>query len=217
MSFIEKILLYILFSVFFIINSSSKAIAFEGHITFVQSTSYDTLWLRYSIKGDKIKINKYDRDNNLLQCLLVDISEEQVTAVDYKQKLYRPLDLEQEDLSEEKKKYTIIQTNNFREVNGIKCYQWRVRHRESNSEVAYWVTRRNFDFFHDLIKLLERSNKIYHFFSQIPANDGFFPMLAVERSLLRRERQRIAVSEIKYESVQDDLFKIPEDCRLVSR
>lgn len=217
MSFSEKILLYLLVLFVFVISNVSNTYAFEGHITFVQSTGYDTLWLKYSIKGDKIKISKYDRDNNLIQCLLVDISEEQVTAIDYQQKLYRPLDLEQADQTKKEKKYTILQTDNFREVNGVKCYQWRVRNRESNSEIAYWVTRTNFDFFHDLIRLLERSNKIYHFFSQIPANDGYFPMLAVERSLLRRERQRIAVTEIKHESLQDELFEIPKDCSLVKR
>ncbi|MCH7657168.1 MAG: hypothetical protein IIB05_02460 [Bacteroidetes bacterium] len=36
-----------------------------------------------------------------------------------------------------------------------KCYQWRVRNKEKNTEVAYWVFNDDFNFFNDLFKIPE--------------------------------------------------------------
>ena len=188
---------------------------FEGLIKFRQYTSYDTTLLRYSIRNNKIRINKYDNGGRLIECLLVDTEKEKVTALNPRRKLYRPLEPEEIKKTDKGDNYDVIRRGNHKKINGVKCYQWRVRSRKSNTEIAYWVTEKKFEFFHDLISLLERTNKIYDFFSEIPGKNGMFPLLSVERTLLRKERQRIAVAEITRKSMNENLFEIPDDYRMV--
>ena len=192
-----------------------KAEPFEGFIKFRQYTTYDTTLLRYSIRNNKIRINKYDNEGHQIECLLVDTENEKVVALKPQKKLYRPLEPEEIKSPDETEKYDIIRRGNHKEINGVTCYQWRVRSRKSNTEIAYWVAEKKFDFFHDLIDLLERTNKIYDFFAEIPGKKGMFPLLSVERTLLRKERQRLSVAEITRKSMDHSLFEIPDDYRMV--
>jgi len=215
MSFYIKEKFFLLVIIFLLCSAVLKAEPFEGLIKFRQYTSYDTTLLRYSIRNNKIRINKYNNEGRLLECLLVDTEKEKVTALNPERKLYRPLEPEEIKTTDKAGNYDVIRRGNHKKINGVKCYQWRVRSRENNTEIAYWVARKRFDFFHDLIELLERTNKIYEFFSEIPGKKGIFPLLSVERTLLRKERQRIAVAEITHKSMDESLFEIPDDYRMV--
>lgn len=198
-----------------LISPVLKSESFEGLIKFRHYTSYDTTLLKYSIQNKKIRINKYDNEGHLIECLLVDIEKDEVTALNPQRKLYRPLEPENKDHINEGENYDIIRSGNHKVINGVKCYQWRVRNQKSNTEIAYWVTEKKFDFFHDLIDLLERTNKIYDFFAEIPGKKGMFPLLSVERTLLRKERQRLTVAEITRKSMDESLFEIPDDYLMV--
>jgi len=213
----SHIIYYCLGILFIFIGTTLKAEHFEGFIKFHQYKANDTLILTYSIKGQKIRINKHDKDGITIQCLLVNIEKDKVTALHPQRNLYRPLNLnhKKEQRAEEKEDYKIIRHGNYKNINGVKCYQWRVRNRKNNSEIAYWVTKNNFDFFTEVFDLLKSTNRIYHFFTEIPGNEGFFPMLSVERTLLRNERQRIAVVKIKQKPMHDQLFHIPDNYRMI--
>ncbi len=199
--------------VLLLIAIASVANHFEGQITFVRKSFYDTTYLQYYIKQDRIRIDKYEEKGGpLIQTLLVDLEKETVTAVNPEKKLYRPLNISSGG-SGKKSHFEVIKTNNFRRIKGIKCYQWRVRNEKLNSEIAYWVTKKRFGFFDDLFDLLKRTERTYHFFSQIPGNEGYFPMLAVERTLLRDERERLEVKNINRNKLSESLFIIPDNYR----
>jgi len=215
MSFSIKKRIFLLLTGFLLSSTFLKAELFEGIIKFHQYTSYDTTLLRYSIRNNKIRINKYDNQRRLIECLLVDKEKEKVTALNPRKKLYRPLEPKKIKKTDKTENYKVIRRGNHKKINGVKCYQWRVRSRKNNTEIAYWVAVKKFDFFHDLIDLLERTNKIYDFFSEIPDNKGMFPLLSVERTLLRKERKRLTVAEITRKSMDESLFKIPEDYRMI--
>jgi hypothetical protein len=208
---------FVLLTFVFLLMTGLKLSAFEGVIHFQRYTTYDTNLLKYSIQNNKVRINKYDKGGQMIECLLVDVEKEKVFAIDPQRELYRPLQLSKEREKQEDEKYKIIRRGNHKKINGVTCYQWRVRSREAKSEIAYWVTEKKFEFFHKLIGLLERSNKIYHFFAEIPGNKHMFPLLAVERTLLRDERQRLAVTEIIRKPMDEQLFTIPDSYRMVSR
>ena len=70
----------------------------------------------------------------------------------------------------------------------IKCYQWSVKCKEKNTEISYWVTQNNFDFLEKMVKILNQTERSWEFFTHIPQNQGFFPMLSVERNLVRDEK-----------------------------
>ena len=215
MLFYIKKRFYLLLTSLLLLSPVLRAESFEGLIKFRQYTSYDTTLLKYFIRNNKIRINKYNNDGQLIECLLVDTEKEKVTALNPQKKLYRPLELENKDHTEEDENYVIIRRGNHKKINGVKCYQWRVRNRKSNTEIAYWVAAKKFDFFHDLIGLLQKTNKIYDFFSEIPGKNGMFPFLSVERTLLRKERQRLTVAEITGKSMEESLFEIPDDYRMI--
>jgi len=203
--------LFLLFLLTF--SCSLTGQSFEGSITFVKKSFYDTTFHHYFVKNDHIRIDKYDRQGGkLIETLLVDLREESVTAVNPQKKLYRPLSIV-EDKRIPKEDFKVIKTKNFRRINGTKCYQWRVRNKKLNSEIAYWVAPTRFDFYSDLLKLLKRTERTYRFFVQIPNNDDYFPMLSVERTLLRDERERLEVKKIQQDKLSDALFRIPEDYR----
>lgn len=100
-------------------------------------------------------------------------------------------------------------------INNYRCYQWRVKNIDRNSEVAYWVLQNNFYFFDNLVKLLNQTDKIYEYFEKIPETQGFFPLLCVERTLLRREKFRISVVDINPQKIDKSNFNIPSDFKLI--
>jgi hypothetical protein len=189
----------------------ANASNFEGSITFVKKSYYDTTYLHYYIKNERIRIDQYNRKGGqLIETLMVDLREKSLIAVNPGKKLYRPLSIRPDEHPADKD-FEVIKTRNFRMINGRKCYQWRVRNRRLNSEIAYWVTHMDYRFFDDLLMLLRRTERAYRFFVQIPGNDGYFPMLMVERTLLRDERERVVVDKINRERLNDSLFQIPDD------
>lgn len=183
---------------------------FEGTITFIRKSYYDTTELHYYIKDARIRIDKYTPEGELLQTMLVDIEKKEVMAVDAGRKLYRSLHINPQRKTPDSA-YEVIKTQNCREINGVQCCQWRVKNRKINSEITYWVTEKNFAFYSELLKLLRQTERNYQFFAQIPGNEGFFPMLSVERTLLRNERERFVVHEIRTKKLNDSLFYIPDD------
>jgi hypothetical protein len=187
---------------------------FEGRIELVQETHYEKSYFTYFIKNDNVRIDEFDSDHLLIQSLIIKINDEQVYILCPSKKLYTQL-----TFSDSKKmtsdNFKIIKTENSRIVNGFDCYQWRVKNIERNTEAAYWVSQNNFYFFEDLIKLLNRTDKTFEFFEIIPDSQGFFPMLSVERTLLRKEKLRTYVVAINNEILDESNFIIPPEYKPV--
>ena len=183
---------------------------FEGSITFIRKSYYDTTELRYLIKNNMIRVDEYDSDSQRIKSLLVNLEEDRVLAIDPQRKRYRPLHVKSAGRLPDSS-FQIVKTGNFKVINGKKCFQWRVKNRKMNSEIAYWVTNTKFEFFHELINLLKRTERNYLFFEKIPSHKGYFPMLTIERTLVRDERERIVVDKIRQQKLQEDLFRIPDD------
>ena len=189
--------------------------AFEGSIEVICSSLYDTSYFTYYVKNQNVRINKFNDNNILVQSMIIDLDKDEIFVLSPEKKLYRQLEINKE-LSEEQEGFVILKTENSRTVNGYECYQWRVKNKERNMEVAYWVWQNNFYFFQELVHLLNRTDQTYEFFDKIPETQGFFPLLTVERTLLRREKSRVSVVNISSKKVDDSLFKIPVDFELIS-
>ncbi|MBU8892708.1 MAG: DUF4412 domain-containing protein [Bacteroidales bacterium] len=188
--------------------------SFEGSIEIVHSSFYDISYFTYIIKDSNVRIDKFDNNNDLIQSMLIDLDKDQIFVLSHEKKLYTLLEPNTE-VSDQEGNFFILKTENSREVNGYECYQWRVKNIDRNTEVAYWVWQNNFYFFEELVHLLHRTDKTYEFFEKIPETQGFFPMLAVERTLLRKEKSRVCVLNINKKSVNESVFKIPSDFDIV--
>ena len=209
-------MLSILISFMLIFTSSTEDLSsFEGSIEMVQKSFYETSYFTYFVKNNKVRIDKFDRNHDITQSIIVNVKEKQVYILSPEEKLYVKLNLGQ-NLSDIENKYTILKTGNSRLVNGYKCYQWRVKNIEKNTEVAYWVWQNNFYLFSDLVKLLIKADNTYRFFNEIPETYGFFPMLSVERTLLRREKLRTSVVNINPQKLDVNRFNIPQDFEIMN-
>jgi hypothetical protein len=96
-------------------------------------------------------------------------------------------------------------------LSGRCCCQIRVKSVSRNSEVTYWVAPNDFAFFQSMNRILRSINTNINVFSSFPNTSGVFPMLIVERTLFRKEKAKVSVTDIKETILSENLFRIPHD------
>ncbi|MGC8803030.1 MAG: DUF4412 domain-containing protein [Bacteroidales bacterium] len=190
--------------------SQSWANSFEGSITWVKQSLYDTTFYTYYISGDRIRIDEKDSRNEVRRVYLVNIAKEDVYIIDPSRKMYTKLK-KMLSAPKESKHFVVKKTDNFKIIKGVKCYQWRVKNVHLNSEITYWVAQKNFDFFDKMVKVLNQTDKSWEFFNSIPQSSGYFPMLYEERTLLRDKKMKTFVLEIEQHRIDSSVFNIPKD------
>jgi hypothetical protein len=204
---------YFLFVILVALPFICKAGGFEGSILMVKESCYDTAFYNYYVSDGKIRVEKFNSKKLLQNVYIINTTNEEIYIVDPAKKLYAKLKKRSPETNNEAQ-YTILKTSNFKLINGVKCFQWRVKSREKNTEISYWVTQNNFDFFEKMVKVINQTDLNWDFFNQIPQTQGFFPMLSVERNLVRDEKNRTSVLQINWRSIDSALFRIPSDYKL---
>jgi len=198
--------------------SYSQPNTFEGEIVFVRETLTDTSYFSYKIKGDKVRIDELDSEMNTKNYMIINLDNPKIYAVNPTRKLYTNLPIQPWNHDNDPQSdYQVIKTDNYKYLNGYKCNQWRVRNKTANTEIAYWVADNQFLFFQKLLRLLNRSEKSSEFYLRIPETNGFFPMLSVERSILREKKSRLEVININKKSMDEALFEIPKDFKVFQK
>jgi hypothetical protein len=196
----------------------SQTNTFEGEIVFVRETLTDTSYFSYKIKGDRVRIDELDNEMRTKNYMIVNLDKPKIYAVNPTRKLYTSLPIQPWNHDNDPQSdYQVIKTDNYKYLNGYKCNQWRVRNKAENTEIAYWVADNQFVFFQKLLKLLNRSEKSSEFYLRIPETEGFFPMLAVERSMLREKKSKLEVININQKSMDEALFEIPKDFKVFQK
>lgn len=196
-------------------SNTLSANSFEGSINFFQKTPNDTFYYTYYIKDKNVRVDIHENCGNCKEAdsyLLFNLEKKTILALNPERKLYLQLPLRPYKKSEDKS-YQIIKTNNKKLINGYTCYQWRVKNASQNTEITYWVTNDNFTFFEEFLTLWNRSEKHAYFYLQIPESIGYFPMESVERTLLRDEKMKLSVINLKKGKLDNSLFEIPKDYR----
>ncbi len=204
----------ILFGLLVFLPSFSFSLSFEGNISFIRESVYDTTYIVIMVKGELVRVDEFDQNRKLLSSQLVNLTNEQVVALSHEKKLYTHIPVAPHKNSSTQP-LNINKTGNYKEINGYVCYQWRVKDVKRNTEVAYWVAQERFGFFETLLKLLNRTEHSLRIFSSIPENEGYFPLLTEERTLLRKDKLRIAVVDISEKNLNHSLFEIPQGYKSV--
>lgn len=202
----------IFFSLFillpFMTQASPNVKKFEGSIKLKKETIYDTSYVTIQVKGNQVRLDEYDCKKKLVSIYIINLETEKVLALSPKNKLFyelRPTKIMQASNSDT----TIIKTDNHMQFDGQSCCQMRVKCISSDTEVAYWVTENNFDFFTTMNKILRKYKPNIDIFSYFPDINGVFPLLTVERTLLRKEKMKIQVTGINESLLSETLFRIP--------
>lgn len=184
---------------------------FEGKITMVKETCFDTLYYTYFISKNNVRIEESNARKTITGIYLVNMEKEEVFFIHPSKSIYTKL--RKQVSAETNGNFEIRKTENYKLVNGVKCFQWRVRNKTKNTEFAYWVTQNDFEFFDKMVSVLNQHTLRWEFFNQIPNTKGFFPMLSEERTLVRDQKMRTAVLQIKRKTLDDTIFNIPSAYR----
>ncbi len=202
-----------LLTVVFFVISSNCLFAFEGNVQLTKQSYYDTTYFIFYIKEAKVRVDEFNVSGQLIKTLLIDLTTENIVALSPSLKLFTDIKRKENPVFN-KQKVEIIKTDNFKIIDGKKCFQWRVRNRDLDCEITYWVTPSEFSVIQKLYYILnatENYSLISSFFMNIPDKEGYIPLVAVERNLVREERQTMQITSINERKVSSRLFEIPHD------
>jgi len=189
--------------------------SFEGLIRFHQIINEDTLLYTYFIKDRMVRMDIHENNNPNIPSdsyMLFYLDQKLIYAFKPSRKVYKNV-VANPYISTNDENFRIIKSANSKRIHGYNCYQWRVRNKNQNTEVSYWVANDQFDFFEDFLKLWNRSEKHASYFLKIPDTKGFFPLLSEERTTLREEKMTLKVVDIQRKTLDNSFFEIPKDYR----
>ncbi|MDD4385489.1 MAG: DUF4412 domain-containing protein [Bacteroidales bacterium] len=204
-------LIIILLSLFSAVYGST----FKGNINFVRETVFDTIHINIYVRDAMVRIDERDTKNRIVSSHIVNLDKEEVYALSYSKQQY--VKILANNRSNDNEYISVKKTQNTKEINGHKCYQWRVRDEGMNTEVAYWMYDGEFEFFAKLFNLLRRTEYSLAIFSAIPDVEGFIPMLTEERTLLRKDKLKIRIVSIEHNNPSATLFGIPDHFKSTRR
>lgn len=188
---------------------------FEGSFQIIKTSHYDTSYIFYYVKENRIRIEEHSKDAQILNSFIVDLDKDLVYAIDPSNKQFKQIIIKPY-ISTNDKNIEIIKSENFKYINGYKCIQWRVKNNSRNTEIAYWVAKDDFSFFSRMLELINRSDKTSVYFLHIPDNQGYMPMMAVERTILRKEKSRFEIKYINREVLNTNLFTVPGNYKQIN-
>jgi len=183
---------------------------FEGSINLKKETVYDTSFVTIQVKGNLVRLDEFDCKKNLVSIFIINLENEKVLALSPKRKLFFELKPSSENPSTHEDT-TVIKTENRMVLDGYSCSQVRVKSISRDSETAFWVVKNNFVFFQSMNKILRNIKSDLNIFAYFPDTTGIFPMLTVERTLLRKEKMKVLVTGIKEVVLSENLFKVPRE------
>ncbi len=140
--------------------------------------------------------DQYSGKNGLEISYLFDLRSGKVFALSGREKVYKEIYLHDQS-KRGKTDVTIIKSQNSMLINGTTCYQWRVKNRQSMTEVTYWVAQSGFDFMEPLQRLIGQLQTPFNLFTLCPDIKYFFPLMVVDRTIFRKFRCSLRVVDIK--------------------
>jgi hypothetical protein len=211
---IKKVLSCIFLSLCIIIQL--HAAEFEGNMTIVKQTLYDTTIFKFSVQNQFVRIDQFSSKKVIIQTLIIDLNTEKITALSPTLKLYTNIQ-KQKNFTKNSSEIKVIPSEEYKIINGYKCFLWRVRNESRNSETSYWVYNSGYSFFQKTINLLNRTSDYSNLFENYSSieNYGMIPVLSIERTLLREEKSKILLNDIKHQKVNPAIFKIPNNYKFL--
>lgn len=196
-----------LFISFFVFTLTTQA-QFEGVIHF-NKVKTETTKYTFTIKGSKIRVDDYGKDGTLMGIELIDTEKGTVTALSPERKLY----YDATTAAPAAVKPEVIKTNNKKKIAGYECTEWIAKLPLEDTEISYWVTDKSagFVFFDDMLKTLNRKDKIAKYFMAIPGNEDVFPIEGTEKAMDGTMRTKLVATKVEAKKVDDSLFTIPSE------
>ena len=202
---------YLLCVMFFYTVIALSQEHFEGEVSYVKTSFSDTLYYVYTIKDDCVRIDEYDKYKRAMKAYIVNLEDKSVMVINPNKQVYTRL--ESFPVTD---KYTqnmqVLHTGHYKYIKGYKCSQWRVKNIEENTEITYWVTGDNFNFYTPMSQVAMTLEEHFLFFKALPQSKmrGVLPMLIENKTLLRAPKSTFSVTEIKSHPVDSSVFNISQ-------
>lgn len=205
---IFSILLILKFSsvILFAQNSNN----FEGIIKLVETSNTDTITFVFMFKNNKVRINELNTKNQIDKFAIININTSEVYYFKPDKKIYTKISSYRLNKTLDTN-IIILKTGNYKYILNEKCYQWRLKIPNLNTEINYWVTTKKYPQFYTAMLMLNSRELKGKYFVEIEGSENVFPMLAVERSLLRKWKSQQKVTEIKETPIDNQQFEIPKN------
>ncbi len=210
MNMLKRLLFIVLLVIVsYSVDAFSNVEKFEGSIKLKKETVYDTTYVLIQVRGEQVRLDELDSKKNIINIYIINLESGKVLALSPKRKLFFELSPSRSIQMPNNDEAATINKENKITLDGKSCCQMRVKSTAHNTEVAYWVTEKDFDFFMAMNKILRKVKPDVDLFAYFPDVKGLFPMLVVERTLLRKEKMKVLVTAIDEMRLNENIFTIP--------
>ena len=194
-----------------------SAQGFEGSIYFTKSNMLDVTQYAYHVKGNMVRIDEMvEGSDELVAALLVNLETEEMIALSHERKLYmvRPSRTAEVSILETE----IINGQLQRSIHGQNCSQVRVKNKDADREVMYWITTgEDYSFFPKLLSILKRKDNFSTYYLSMDDLGNKLPLMAAENTLLRDKKGFLQVDKLEVKELSESLFEIPDGFEKVER
>lgn len=170
----------------------------------------------YHVKDNMVRIDEMvEGSDEKVATLLVDLESGDMFALSHERNLWmkRPnKDGESKAVGVEVKEGSLK-----RSIHGKNCSQYRVKSKNADREIMYWVTEGDYAFFPKLLDILKRKDNFSTYYLNIDGLDGKLPVMAEENTLLREKKGFLQVDKIEEKELAAVLFDIPEGYEKMER
>ena len=181
---------------------------FEGTIDFIQSNGIDTSHYKYYVKGNNVKVDNYDaRTKNIEGSFLIDLGTKKLTVLSPVRKIY--FDQDPSAPAKPGGKPEVAKTGKVKKIDGYTCKEYVVVDAGEGLKINFWMAYGHFDFFDDMLRILNRKDKFSEYYLEIPDTKGMFPLLAIEEDLAGNKKGEMKALKITKTSVGPDTFMVP--------
>ncbi|MBL4653244.1 MAG: DUF4412 domain-containing protein [Flavobacteriales bacterium] len=197
-----------------ILSVSSAFAQFQGVIEF-EKIKTETTKYSYSVKGNMVRIEETGADGVIKGIMIVDLDKKTVIALSPDRKLY--MDATNKRVSPVIEP-EVTKTKNKKTINGFECTEWIVKYNAESTQISYWVSPdTGFDFFNNLIAVLNRKDNLSKYFITIPDYKTVFPVNAIEKNTDGTVKTELKITKIEKKDLPDSLFEIPKDYQKFER
>lgn len=188
-------------------SAYSKVGGFEGKVNIVREGVYDTIQVEIYIKGDLIRVNEFSKGGKLIRSYFANVAKGSTYLVSFSNRMYSQVKFDNSPMSSNME---IIKSENYIDIDGNRCYQWRVKNIATQTETTYWVTETKYDFVPKLFNALANTGSAIEELVSLPQTDGILPLMVIDRTRFRKLRSSIRVLSITPMQISQALFVIPE-------
>ncbi len=194
---------------FFTSSWESKHKNFNGIITRIKTTVFDTTKTIFYVCDSIVRIDNYYRNSKLINSVIYNLNKNEYYIINDNLKMYKYIKLPKKYFKND----TIIKTRVMKYINDKKCFLWKIK--KDNKIYSYWVTGSNYNFYNKTCSLYYNKDKAISVFASAKLK-GVMPMLAEERTNLRELICQYKITNIEPAIIDNSIFEIPSNYKLIN-